>query len=129
MTTVEYIISGMEYPTLTTINDCPTYESIHKICHQIYANASSVDSHRGGINDHLGQIMSPATYMTVSAAPFTTPPNPGQLPRRPCNLSPHQWEDIKATHQRGLDECTTSNNLDKVIRSLNSSWTPFFTSH
>jgi hypothetical protein len=92
----------MEYPTLTTINGRPTYEGINKIRHQIYANAYSVDSHRGGINDHLGQIMSPSTYMMVSAAPVTIPPTPGQLPPRPGNIFPRQWEDIKAAQQWGL---------------------------
>jgi hypothetical protein len=57
MTSVEDIISGMEYPTLETINVRPTYESIHKICRQLYANAASVDSRCGGINSRLGQLM------------------------------------------------------------------------
>jgi hypothetical protein len=37
------------------------------------------------------------------------------LPPRPANLSPQQWEDVKATHKRGLDEYTKSNNLDKAV--------------
>jgi hypothetical protein len=60
--------------------------------------------------------MSAAAYMTVSAAPFTTPPNPGQLPTGPGNLLPQQWEEVKAAHQRGLDEYTKFNNLDKSIK-------------
>jgi hypothetical protein len=91
MTSVEDIISGMEYPTLETINVRQTYESIHKICRQIYANAASIDSHCGGINGHLGQLMLPAAYVTVSAALFTTPPNPGPFPTLPANLFPQQW--------------------------------------
>jgi hypothetical protein len=60
--------------------------------------------------------MSPAAYLTVSSAPFTTPPNPGLLPPCPANLFPQQWEDVKATHKRGLDEYTTTNNLDKAVK-------------
>jgi hypothetical protein len=116
MTSVKYIISGIEYPTLKTINVRPTYEIIHKICRQIYTNAASVDSHSGGINGHLGQLMLPAAYLTVSAAPFTTSPKPGPLPPRPANLFPQQWEDVKATHKLGLDEYTTSYNLDKSVK-------------
>jgi hypothetical protein len=114
-TSVENTISGMEYPALTTLNGQPTYEAINKIRREINANASDVDSHQGSINGHLVQIMLPATYLTVSATSFITPPNPGPLPPRPCNLFPRQWEDMKLTHQRGLDEYTTSNNLDKAI--------------
>jgi hypothetical protein len=57
-----------------------------------------------------------AAYLTVSSAPFTTPPNPGPLPPRPANLFPQQWEDVQATHIRGLEEYTTSNNLDKAVK-------------
>jgi hypothetical protein len=60
--------------------------------------------------------MLPAAYLTVLAAPFTTPPNPGPLPPRPANLFPQQWEDVKATHKQGIDEYTTSNNLDKSVK-------------
>jgi hypothetical protein len=115
MASMEEIISGMEYPILTPINGHSTYERINKIRQHIYANTSSVDSHRGDINGHLGQIMSSATYITVSTAPFTTPPNPGQLPPRPGNLFPRNWEYMKLTHQRGADKYTTSNNLDKAV--------------
>jgi hypothetical protein len=51
----------------------------------------------------------------VSAAPFTTPPNPWQLPPHPGNLFPQKWEDTKAAHLRGVDEYTASNNLDKAV--------------
>jgi hypothetical protein len=60
--------------------------------------------------------MSPATNLTVSAAAFTTPPNPGQLPPRPGNMFPQQWEDMKLTHKRGVYELNTSNNIDKAFK-------------
>jgi hypothetical protein len=44
MTTVEDIISGMEYQDLTAINGRPNYDNVNTIRHQIYANAASVDS-------------------------------------------------------------------------------------
>jgi hypothetical protein len=92
-----------------------------RIRQKIYANASSIDSHRGGITGRPAQIMSPATYLTVSAASFTTPPNPGQRPPSPGNLLLQKWEAMKAAHQRrgrggGVDEYTTSNNMDKAIK-------------
>jgi hypothetical protein len=51
----------------------------------------------------------------VSAAPFKTPPNPGKLPPHPGIVVTRQWEDMKAAHQWGVDEYTTSKNLDKAI--------------
>jgi hypothetical protein len=84
MTTVEDIVSGMEYQDLTAINSRPNYENVNKIRRQIYANAASVDSLQGGPHGHLGQIMMPATYLTVTAKPYNNPKNPGPLPPRPA---------------------------------------------
>jgi hypothetical protein len=90
MTSVEDIVSGMEYQELTAIKGRPNYENINNIRRQIYANAASVDSLRGGPHGHLGQIMTPATYITVTATPYNIPPNPGPLPPRPAAISPQQ---------------------------------------
>jgi hypothetical protein len=116
MTTVEDIVSGMEYQDLTAINGRPNYENVNTIRRQIYANAASVDSLRGGPHGHLGQIMTPATYLTVTATPYNNPPDPGPLPPRPAAVLPQQWEDTKAAHKRALDEYNTSNNFDKAIK-------------
>jgi hypothetical protein len=88
MTTVEDIVSGMEYQELTAIQGRPNYENVNTIRRQIYANAASVDSQRGGPHGHLGQIMTPATYLTVTATPYNNPPNPGPLPPRPAAVPP-----------------------------------------
>jgi hypothetical protein len=115
MKTVEDIISGMEYQELTTIQGRPNYENVNTIHRQIYINAASVDSQRGVPHGHLGQIMTPATYLTVTATPYNNPPNPGPLSPRPAAFPPQQWEDTKAAHKRASDEYNTSNNFDKAI--------------
>jgi hypothetical protein len=116
MTTVEVIVSGMEYQELTAIQGRPNYENANTIRRQIYANAASVDSQRGGPHGHLSQIMTPATYLTVTSTPYNNPPNPGHLPPRPAAVFPQQWEDTKAAHKRASDEYTTSNKYDKAIK-------------
>jgi hypothetical protein len=116
MTTVEDIVSGMEYQDLTAINGQPNYENINTIRRQIYANATRVDSLRGGPHGHLHQIIIPATCLTVTATSYNNPPNPGPLPPRPAAVPPQQWEDTKASHKRALDEYNTSNNFDKAIK-------------
>jgi hypothetical protein len=116
MTTVEDIISGMEYQDLTATNGRPNYENVNTIRRQIYANAASVNSLQGGSHGHLGQIMTPATYLTVTATPYNNPPNPGPLPPRPAAVLPQQWEDTKAYHKRAQDKYNTSNNFDKAIK-------------
>jgi hypothetical protein len=116
MTTVEDIVSGMEYQDLAAINGRPNYENVNTIRRQIYANVESVDSLRGGPHGHLGQIMTPATYLSVTATPYNNPLNPGPLPPIPAAVYPQQWEDTKAAHKRTLDEFNTSNNFDKAIK-------------
>jgi hypothetical protein len=116
MTSVEDIISGMEYQTLTTIKGRPNYENINTIRRQICINAASVESLRGGAQSHLGQIMTAATYLTVTATPYNNPHNPGPMPPRPAAAFPAQWDDTKAAHKGALDEYNTSHNLDKAIK-------------
>jgi hypothetical protein len=116
MTTVEDVVSGMIYQDLTAINDWPNYKNINTIRRQIYANAASVDSLRGGTHGHLDQIMTPATYLKVTATPYNNPPNPGPLPPRHAAVCPQQWEDTKAAHKLALDEYNTSKNFYKAIK-------------
>jgi hypothetical protein len=116
MTSVEDIVSGMEYQELTAIKGRPNYENVNTVHRQIYANAASVESLRGGPHGHLGQIMTSEKYLTVTATPYNIPPNPGLLPPRPAAVSPQQWEDTKAAHKRALDEYNTSNIFYKAIK-------------
>jgi hypothetical protein len=116
MTSVEDIVSGMEYQELKAIKVRPDCENVNTIPRQIYANAGSVDSLRGGPHGHLVQVRTPSTYLTVTATPYNILPNPGPLPPRPAAVSPQQWEDTKAAHKRALDEYNTSNNFDKAIK-------------
>jgi hypothetical protein len=116
MLTVEDIVSVMEYQELTAIQGRPNYENVNTIRRQIYANAASVTSQRGVPHGHLGQIMTPETYLTVTATPYNNPPNPGPLPPRPAAVFPPKWEDTKAAHKRASDEYNTSNNFDKEIK-------------
>jgi hypothetical protein len=106
----------MEYQTLTEIKGRQNYERINTIHRQIYTNTASIDSLRGGAHGHLGQIMTTATYLTVTATPYNNPPNPGPQPPRPLALLPLQWDAMKAAHKRHLDEFNTSNNFDKAIK-------------
>jgi hypothetical protein len=106
----------MEYQELTAIQGRPNYENINTIHRQIYANAASIDSQRGCPHGHPGQIMTPATYLMVTATSYNNPPNPGPLPPRPAAVPPQQWEDTKAAHKRASDEYNTSNNFDKAIK-------------
>jgi hypothetical protein len=104
MPSLEDIISGMEYQTLTAIKGLPNYENINPIRRQIYANAASVESLRSGTHGQLGKIISAATYLTVTETSYNNPPNPGPLSPQPAAAFPTQWDGNKAEHKRALDE-------------------------
>jgi hypothetical protein len=106
----------MGYQTLTAIKGRPNYENINMIRRKIYANADSFESLRGGAHGHLGQIVTAATYLTVTVTPYNNPPKPGPLPPHPAAAFPAQLDDTKAAHKRTLDEYNTSHNLDKAIK-------------
>jgi hypothetical protein len=116
MTSFEYIVSGMEHQELIAITGRPKYEPVNTIHRQINSNALSVESQRGGAHGLLGQIMTPAAYLTVIAIPYTNPPNTRPLTPRLHAFFPQKWEDTKAAHKRALDEYTMSNNFVKAIK-------------
>jgi hypothetical protein len=116
MTSVKDIVSGMEYQELTAITGRPHYKSINTIHRQIYDNAWSIESQRGGVHGLLGQIMTPDAYLKVTEKLYNNPPNPGPLSPCPPVVFPHQWADTKAADKRALDEYTMSNNFDKAIK-------------
>jgi hypothetical protein len=99
---VEDIVSGMEYQELTAIKGRPSYENVNTICRQIYANVASVDSLRGGPHGHLGQIMTPTTYLTVTETPYNIPPNPGTLLTRTTAAPPPTMGGCKGSSQTSI---------------------------
>jgi hypothetical protein len=70
-------------PILTKVEGEPTNTSYQKLLVEVYANAMSVLSNRGGgKKGHLGAIMSPEAYQELApgATPWEAPPNPGPTP-------------------------------------------------
>jgi hypothetical protein len=110
MTSVGDIVLGMEYHELTSIKVHPNYKTINTTHRKIYANASSVNSQRGCARGHLGQIMTRATYLMVTAMPYNNPPN--HLPyshsngKKPRQRIREQW--ISSTHPTTLKRPSSS---------------------
>jgi len=75
-----YRETHFEYPDLTKIVGCPTYDTLHLLKNEIKANAISVHSNLGGRqHGHLGLAISPESYACVSNVPYTLPLHPGDL--------------------------------------------------
>ena len=69
------------FKTLTPIVGEPTYTSINEITQQLYTNDSSCTSTLGGGNHgHLGLVMKPSLYKTITKTVFKFPEDPGPSP-------------------------------------------------
>ena len=82
--TVDYINNSFVYPSLNRIHGYPTYVSLLKLKKQLKTNAKSVSTDLGGgSHGHLGLVLSPEEYATVSRTPYEFPAHPGDftLPR------------------------------------------------
>jgi hypothetical protein len=69
------------YPELTVIVGKPTNSDIQALKRQVYTNARSVTSPRGGgRHGHLAIVMTPAAYFVRAQAAFLVPVHPGGAP-------------------------------------------------
>ena len=78
---INYIHTSFQYPILTKVHDTPTYEVLKRIKDEIKANATNVQCDLGGgRHGHLGLVLTPAEYATISATPYIRPVHPGPNP-------------------------------------------------
>ena len=78
---VDDIISKFRIKKLTKIQGEPAYKSISKISQELYTNAATLASpNGGGQHGHIGLVMKPALYATLSAILYEDPQNPGLAP-------------------------------------------------
>ena len=79
--TVEEIISKFTVKHPPNHDGEPTYKIINKWMQLVYANAATLPTTLGGgRHGHLGMIIQPTLYATVSSVAYNTPTDPGPLP-------------------------------------------------
>ena len=78
---VDDIVAKFPVKTIPPIQGEPNYESINEIIQVLYANAASLaTTYGGGQHGHIGLIMKPEIYATLSATPYANPVDPGPHP-------------------------------------------------
>lgn len=115
------IINKLIHPELTRANDEPDYAilQLQEIFGKIYANAAEIPSKLGGGNHgHLGSVMTPTLYATISPKPCTDPADPGPNPVYPAGATATQRESIKDTWQWDTATYTTNNNVQTVMKAF-----------
>ena len=71
---VDDIVAKFPLKTLPRIDGEPTYESINAMMQMLYANAATLSTTKGGgMHGHIGLIMKPELYTTLSAVPYDIP--------------------------------------------------------
>ena len=74
--------------TLQIISEEPDYEITNIMVQMLYGNSSALStSLRGGEHGHIGLIMNPTLYATLSNTPYVLPPDPGIIPVIPTNTT------------------------------------------
>ena len=95
------------HPILTTMAGTPTHWSIQVLQRELYTNARSVPSTRGGGNHgHLAVLMDPATYNALTGVDFAPPDHPGQNPVHGNGPTASQITEINRQFAAALAEYT-----------------------
>ena len=88
VSSVDDILAKFPTSKLPRINGEPNYDSITNMKSELFANAAVIPTSLGGAQlGHLGLIMQPALYQTLSDTAFIIPSDPGPLPVFNPNVS------------------------------------------
>ena len=115
-TNIDYVNTSFQFPLLTKIHDTPTYEVLKRIKDEIKANATNVQCDLGGgKHGHLGLVLTPTEYATITATPYERPIHPGANPEAAAT----QWESQlnRERHQEQLRLFREANGVEAALLS------------
>jgi len=113
---IDYIHTSFQYPVLTKVHDTPTYEVLKRIKDEIKANATNVQCDLGGgRHGHLGLVLTPAEYATISPTPYVRPVHPGPNPAAAAS----QWQNQinRDRHQEEIRLFREANGVEAALLS------------
>ena len=104
------------HETLTPIVGKPTNTTLQLLQRQLFTNARSVPSTRGGgLHGHLAMVLSDADYLARAGVPFEVPVHPGPPP-----LAVGAAATVAVAlrvHTEAIDNVTCYNNLRAALTS------------
>jgi len=105
MTSSTSTILTFTHPELTKIIGKPTNKSLKLLKKELYANAMSIPSTRGGgAHGHLGLVLSAADYLAIAGQAFDLPAHPGAAPAHPVGATAAQISENVRIYNATLDE-------------------------
>ena len=107
------------HAVLTKILGKPTYATLLRLCKELYANARSVHSTRGGgQNGHLGLIMTVEEYsLRTHGVHFTQATHPGDRPTHVGFATPVEIDGANKTYEALLLEFKTNHQVADSLKA------------
>ena len=121
--TIDYINNSFMYPTLTKIHGYPTFVTLQKLKNQLKSNARAVSSDIGdGAHGHLGLVLTPQEYASVSDTPYELSAHPGvfNIPRNADVAEAVRRREAYKEHMRNFAKMWIFEKLlsGKLLRRL-----------
>jgi hypothetical protein len=112
------LIESLPTTSLPIVQGEPTYPQLASILQALKANAASIPSNAGGgVNGHLGIVVSTAVYATIAPGnPFLLPTMPPQHPRIPRNSTDVATSTILRRHTEKIREWKEYNNVQRALK-------------
>lgn len=105
------------HPILTPILSKPTAATIKQLKKEVYANARSVHSERGGgMNGHLGIVMAVAPYVVRAGVNFDEPVHPGVQAEHLPAATAAQITAANRLHDKRKDDYATYTTVHETIK-------------
>ena len=116
---VDDIVAKFPMKKLPRIDGEPTYESINDMMQMLYANAATLSTTiGGGIHGHIGLIMKPALYRTLSAIPYVIPVDPGPIPIYTAGSSGLARQQVTNEFEEAKRIFENHYNMDLALKAL-----------
>jgi len=115
---VDEIVAKFPVKNIPNITGEPDYEAINHMVQTLYGNAASLTTTLGGGgHGHIGLIMSPPLYATLTATPYISPDDPGALPIIPPAATTPAREQIRIIHKEQRHIFDNHHNMDDALKA------------
>jgi hypothetical protein len=114
---VDNIVAKFPTKNIPPISGEPDYASISSMVQTMYGNAASLPTTLGGgQHGHVGLIMTPILYATLSDTNYESPDNPGNNIVQPAGRvmdREHQWHE----HKEAKRIFSNNQNMDDALKA------------
>jgi hypothetical protein len=115
---VDDIVAKFPTKNIPIVTGEPDYATISNMVQLMYGNAASLSTTLGGgQHGHVGLIMTPVLYATLSVDPYTYPVDPGPTPILPNNTSTTARTNRLLQHTEARRIYDNNQNMDDALKA------------